>query len=174
MLLPLLRELEHQIISGNYGKQVEILIDIDGGNKSTGAKRNSLLQRATGKYTAFIDDDDSVTPEYLPLILEAINQDADVYPVNGFMTVDGYNRTSWRMSKELPYETIKENGKTVFLRYPNHLAVIRASIAKQFVFPDINNGEDYDWATQIHNSGLLKTEVIIPNEIYHYQYKTHK
>jgi hypothetical protein len=54
------------------------------------------------------------------------------------------------------------------------LNCIKASIAKQFKFPEINHGEDTQWATQIKESGLLKKEVYIDKILYHYQYVTKK
>lgn len=59
-------------------------------------------------------------------------------------------------------------------RYPNHLNCIKSSIAKKFKFPETNHGEDTDWATQIHKSGLIKTEHYIPEIIYYYDYKSKK
>jgi hypothetical protein len=39
---------------------------------------------------------------------------------------------------------------------------------------DIRIGEDYAWATAIHNAGLIKSEVKIEKELYHYQFRTNK
>ena len=72
---------------------------------------------------------------------------------------------------------VQYDGKTDWVkyeRYPNHLNCIRASIAKQFKFPEegpiANHGEDTAWATQLHLSRLLKTEFEINEILYHYDY----
>jgi hypothetical protein len=62
----------------------------------------------------------------------------------------------------------------VYYRPPNHLNVIKASIAKQFKFPEKNFGEDMEWSMQIQQSGLLKTEAHIDETLYYYIYKTNK
>ena len=59
-------------------------------------------------------------------------------------------------------------------RYPNHLNVIKREIAVQFKFPEINFGEDTDWATQINKSGLLKKETYIDQVLYYYNYISNK
>ena len=63
-----------------------------------------------------------------------------------------------------------------FINRRNHIAhcTIRREIAMAFPFMDIRSGEDYAWATAIHNAGLIKTEVKIEKELYHYQFKTNK
>lgn len=174
-LFDLLKSLEKQILmTGGYGKQVELLVYLDGGNASIGAKRNNLLSRATGKYSVFIDDDDMVSDNYIQLILDATQSNPDVIPIHGYMTTNGGNKEVWRMGLGFPYSSIKEEGRTVYLRYPNHLAPIKSEISKQFSFENISFGEDYNWATEINNSGLLKTEKVITDHIYHYKYIPHK
>lgn len=55
----LLAELK-AILQPQLTGDVELLIEIDNKEISTGAKRNILLNRAQGKYIVFIDDDDMV------------------------------------------------------------------------------------------------------------------
>lgn len=149
---------------------VEILVESDAGFISTGKKRNILLQRSTGKYVVFIDDDDEIADTYVSDILKAAEQDPDVIVFNGIMTTNGTDERKWYISKEYGYEA--KNG--AYYRYPNHIVPIRRSIAIQFAFQDIKIGEDYLWATAIHNSKLLQTEVKIEKELYHYQFRTNK
>ena len=47
--------LKKQIFNTN---QVELLANIDNGEKTIGCKRNELLNAAKGQYVVFIDDDD--------------------------------------------------------------------------------------------------------------------
>lgn len=149
-------------------ESVEFLICLDNrGEHTTGWKRNTLLEAAKGKYTVFIDDDDLVSETYVSDILEAAKSDTDAIVFKGWMTTNGKNKRSFELSKDFPYSE-KDN---VYLRYPNHIVPIRATIAKQFKFPDLVYEEDYAWATAIHNSGLIKTETRIDKELYFYLFR---
>jgi hypothetical protein len=59
------------------GLPVEIIVEKDDGESCIGDKRNRCLDRATGDYIAFIDDDDLVHDEYVELILNGIETGAD-------------------------------------------------------------------------------------------------
>lgn len=149
----------------------EILID-DSEFDTIGEKRNRLLSQAKGKYICFIDDDDSVSWNYVLLLMQGIEKDVDCCSLVGLYRVDGKDDGLFEHSiKYHKYKTNKQDEGVVLIkyeRYPNHLNCIRASIAKQFKFPEKNWGEDTDWATQIKKSGLLKTEHIIDQIIYYY------
>jgi len=41
--------------------KVEVIVELDNGERSIGAKRNALLDKAKGEYLAFIDDDDIIS-----------------------------------------------------------------------------------------------------------------
>jgi glycosyltransferase involved in cell wall biosynthesis len=169
LLSSLLKELNKQVTD-----EVEILTFPDDGRISTGNKRNKLIQDAKGKYTVFIDDDDAVTPDYIPLILKAAEKNPDVITFNGWMTVDGVNRKDFYFGIDYPYTLAQKNGKDVYLRYPNHLCPIRREIAASVPFPNKTLGEDYEWATKLHDMKLLKTEENISKHIYHYVYRSFK
>jgi glycosyltransferase involved in cell wall biosynthesis len=136
-----------------------------------GAKRNDLLQRATGDYVCFIDDDDTVDKNYISRIIEALKGNPDCLDLRGSYTKDGIKQKPFVHSIKYKYYDETED---YYMRPPNHLNVIRASIAKKFVFPETNFGEDTDWAMQIAKSGLLKHENILPGIMYHYRYKSNK
>lgn len=153
---------------------VEVLTHIDDGRISTGNKRNQLVEKAQGKYVVHIDDDDYITPKYIPEILKAAEQDPDVICFKGWMTVDGANRKDFHFSINYPYAQVEHKGKQIYLRYPNHLCPIRRTIAKTVLFPNRTIGEDYEWATKLHEQKLLKTQVLIDEFIYHYRYNSFK
>lgn len=172
--LKLMDELYRQIEDLNVYDKVEIL-SWDEKEVSIGEKRNELLTTATGEYVCFIDDDDTVSKDYVSKILQALTYNPDCCSLIGVLTTDGNNPEIFEHS--IIYNQYKTNdhySAVKYERYPNHLNVIRASIAKRFKFPETNFGEDTDWATQIHKSGLLKTEMTIPGVIYHYQYISKK
>lgn len=154
--------------------QVEILTFSDEGRITTGRKRNDLLKRAQGKYVVFIDDDDLVSDTYVADILQAAEHDTDCITFNGWMKTDGQNHKQFRFSIQYPYTEVTFEGKQVYLRYPNHLTPIKREIALQVQFPNISMGEDYAWATEIHNRKLIKSERKINKELYFYLYRTVK
>ena len=58
-----MKNLDEQIeAAANRGFHVELLVDIDNGERTIGEKRNQLLQRARGLFSCFVDDDDDVSP----------------------------------------------------------------------------------------------------------------
>jgi len=61
-----------------YGDEIEILINEDNGEKSTGVKRNELIDLAKGRMSAFIDDDDDVPHYYFDSIFKAIRNKPEV------------------------------------------------------------------------------------------------
>ena len=56
---------------------VEILIEEDQGQLTTGAKRNKLVDRANGLFSAFIDDDDDVPEWYFDSIFRLLHNEPD-------------------------------------------------------------------------------------------------
>jgi glycosyltransferase involved in cell wall biosynthesis len=142
---------------------------------SIGRKRNDLLEQSRGQYICFIDDDDRVSDNYVKLLMEGINKGVDCCSLKGIITEDGQNPLVFEHSIKYNAYKTNENGHEVrYERYPNHLNAIRSDIAKRFRFQEISHGEDTEWATQIHKSGLLKTEHYIPEVIYHYEYRSKK
>lgn len=131
---------------------------------SIGEKRNKLLQAAESEYVAFIDDDDIVPHYYAEHLMKGIESGADCCSLTGIINERGTEKV---FIHSLKYNAYADNG-TFYERYPNHLNCMRADIAKQFRFPEINHGEDTDWATQIHKAGLLKNEYWIDDVMYYY------
>lgn len=156
------------VLKPQLNAQTEVKLCIDNKESTTGAKRNKLLESAAGKYVVFIDDDDLVSEDYVSEILQASNYNPDAIVFKGYMTTNGTNKKKFELSKDFPYVTQND----VYLRYPNHIVPIRSTIAKKFKFPDKVYGEDYEWATQIHKSKLIQSEVKIDKQLYYYLHKT--
>jgi glycosyltransferase involved in cell wall biosynthesis len=98
-LQTLLKELLYQRMDNPL---IEILTNIDNKEKSTGKKRQELIEEAKGKYIIFIDDDDWVQPCYISELLKAAESDADCFAINGWITTNGSNKIEWRLSNCLP------------------------------------------------------------------------
>lgn len=165
MLDTLISSLFAQI--GDY--PVEIIAS-DDMRVTTGAKRNDLLQKAHGEYVVFIDDDDTISPDYISEIMKALESKPDAVGLNGFITTNGINKKEWRVSRNFAY---KEIGG-IYFRYNNHLSPVKRSIALQIKYPDKTFGEDFDYATRLHKSRLIKTEVYINKHLYNYNYISNK
>jgi glycosyltransferase involved in cell wall biosynthesis len=154
--------------------EVEVLTHADDGRITTGRKRNDLIQRATGEYVVFIDDDDMVADTYIADILQAAKKQPDCITFRGWMTTDNKSKTEFRISITYPYCDAWKDGKLMYFRYPNHITPIKRSVALQVPFPNVSMGEDYAWATEIHKRKLLKTEIHIQKELYFYLYQSFK
>ncbi len=170
MFNSLVRNLSRQVSDSNFHDVVELMSDADI-HKTIGQKRNDLLDLANGKFVVFIDDDDSVSGDYLKQIINVIrkNNDCDCIGMKGVITFDGDEEKKWEISKDFG-KWFESNG--VYYRTPNHISPIRTSIAKSVGFPNISNGEDFEYSMGV--LPLLKNEVKIEKELYHYQYVTNK
>jgi glycosyltransferase involved in cell wall biosynthesis len=149
------------------GNDIEVIgWDIE--NTTIGAKRNALLGWANGDYVCFIDDDDMVSDNYVELLLDGTKTNCDCMSLRGEYSVDGVFDGLFEHSIRYDkWETV--SGPVKYLRPPTPLNCIKASIAKQFKFPETNWAEDHDWSKQIHESGLIKTEHYIDQVIYYYK-----
>ena len=152
------------VLRPQLNDSVELLVEIDNGEITTGAKRNILLDRAEGKYCAFVDDDDLVSADYCARILEAVKTNPDCVGFTGQIT---FQRR--KISKDFVHSlTInkwyEQNG--VYYRCPNHLNPIRTSIAQSVRFKDITVGEDKDFSDRIRP--LLKRGVDLDKPFLYY------
>lgn len=150
----------------NGNELVEILTNIDNKEKSTGLKRQELLEQATGKYIIFIDDDDWPEPCYISELLKAAESDADCFAMNGYITTNGGNRINWALSKDYT-----NHGTSFYYRKTNHITGVKREIALKVGFPDKSNAED-KWYSDLV-APLCKTEYKILPCMYHYRFSTH-
>ena len=158
--------------------KVEFIVNIDGGEKSVGQKRNEVLNQAKGEFVCFVDDDDKVDDEYIRLIIETIenNPELDCIGFTGMYYVNGVAIMLFKHANEYGDHYKKEG---IQYRPVNHLNPVRTELARQIGFPDKNHGEDSDYCDRLLKSGLLKNEVIVDKVMYHYLFseeesRTHK
>lgn len=155
---------------------VEILIWKDGGDLTIGEKRNKLLEKASGDYICFVDDDDNVSEQYVNLILNAIKTEPDCVGIKllhynddvlAGLTTHSLTYDSWWD------EPNKDNAAlTNYYRNPNHLNPIKTSLARSVGFKHLDFGEDHDYSKRI--LPFLKNEIMIDEYIYEYRYRTNK
>ena len=160
----LIAVLNAQITAANAQDIVEIITETDNGENTVGKKRNTVLDKARGEYVCFIDDDDMVTDIYVSRTLKALESKPDVVELVGFLPK--YN---------LPFihnlncgGHFRKDG--IQFRTPNHLNTIKTSIAKEVRYPEISHGEDQDYSHRLWSSGLMKTESLIGDRMYIYQF----
>ena len=172
-LAELLAELNLQITSCDATAIVEVITEVDSKQITTGAKRNNLLNKAHGKYICFIDDDDHIYPNYIKLILEAIESDADCIATTGIYSINGGHPVKWRLSKDFIDEDKFDSqiNEIVYFRRANHLTPVKRLLALQAMFPDQSNAEDKEYSSRLNP--FLQSEVEIKELIYHYDYKNY-
>jgi hypothetical protein len=143
----------------NYKKLVNIKIEVLFDSRldiSIGNKRQSLIDRANGLYSCFIDDDDKITPYYFQVIEDAIESgDYDCIQLNGrYYIDDNFDRP---FIHSLKYKKWSED-ENAYYRCPNHLNPIKTSIARKVKFHDVSNQEDIKFSEKLLKQELLKTE----------------
>lgn len=149
--------------------RVEVLWESDNGELTLGQKRNVLMDRCTGKYHCFIDDDDVIARDYLKVFVPMIKSGID-YDCASFV---GAHYMRGRFNKffhhSLDYPTWDERPDR-FIRSVSPMNMIKTDIVRQVRYKDIRNTEDSEFSFRLRESGLLKTEFKInPNRpIYHY------
>jgi glycosyltransferase involved in cell wall biosynthesis len=146
-------------------KNVELLILSDDATMNIGAKRNKAIAESSGKYFAFVDDDDRVAEDYVDSILAAIQQDADVIVFDTEIRFDGGLPIRVRYSTEHKHE----HRDNTYWRQPNHLMAHKRSNVS-LPFQDVRWGEDTDWAEErMHD---IKTQTKIDKVLYYYDYSS--
>lgn len=151
--------------------EAEICWTIGPPNISIGKRRNELMSLALGEYICFIDDDDRIADNYIEMVMAGIATNPDCCSLNGIITTDGKDPKPFKHSIDYK-EMYEQDG--VYYRPPNHLNVVRSSIAKQMVFPDWQRSEDSNYCFQLRDSGLLKVEYKIEPVLYYYDYISDK
>ena len=162
----LLRRLDQKLIPQvKYLPQVELLTNIDSGEKSIGQKRNELLQASKGEYVVFIDDDDLISDRYVNNILNAISyKSPDCCGIEGKIYLD-FDKTK-KFIHSIRYKEWGEDDYAYY-RSPNHINPIKREIALSIGFENISHGEDKIFSEKI--LPFLKTEIYIKEPIYFYR-----
>ena len=161
------------VLTPQLTPQIEIIID-DTPKINIGIKRKNMVNAATGKYCAFIDDDDLVSRWYIGLILAAIKLNPDVIGfklrylefLNG-----GRNGTAIHSIKNKVWSReINElmNKEDIFYRCPNHLNPVLTEIAKTISFKHLKWAEDKEYSDRLYDS--LKSEIFIDDYLYYYRH----
>jgi glycosyltransferase involved in cell wall biosynthesis len=163
-LLALLAELDCQHRPGMGARLYR-----DPGTMPIAAKRQALLEASAAAYVCFLDDDDWISPRYVPVILAAIQEGPDyvgfcvrylVYGTDQCIPVShSIRHPGW----------LQDN--TGICRDISHLNPIRREIAMAGSFEG-GYSEDSRWAAGVRASGLIRSEAWIPEPLYEYRFST--
>jgi Glycosyltransferases, probably involved in cell wall biogenesis len=159
--------IDNQIRSYGLEDEVEVLDLCDNRTLPVGEKRNSLLDRATGLFVAFVDDDDRLSEDYLVRICDAIRSNPDIDCIGLKLCITFAGAHPRTLIHSLRYqEYFSKDG--VYFRPPCHLNPIRRSIARRYRFEPVNYSEDIDWAMRLCRDGALQREHYIDATLYYY------
>lgn len=162
----LLADLNSQIDNG-FQQRVEIIVLEDDCELTIGCKRNLLLDRATGKFVMFVDDDDKLHADFCRIVCDIIRH-KDVDYIGSKLKRSFTDKPEYR-SITLGEKTEDEDGS---YRAVSHTTPIRREIATRFQFPSLNLGEDEAWCEQLRTSGLLQSEFFCQEFLYVQQHST--
>ena len=156
-------------ITQNPEIKVEVLWESDNGELTLGAKRNVLMDRCTGKYHCFVDDDDVLAPYFLKTFGPMIQSGID-YDCASFV---GAHYVRGKFIKLFNHSIIYKEWFEMPERYyrcPSPMNLIKTSIVRQLRYHDIRNTEDHEFSMRLMKSGLLNKEFEVnPNRpLYHY------
>lgn len=152
-----------------FDGRARVILARDDGEAAVGSKRNQLMLAATGRHCCFIDDDDQVSPVYVERIMEALVSDPDYVGFRLNVSLNGF--PSKPAIHSLTNEEWSETD-TAYLRGISHINPIRRTYAVQGLPFWPGFGEDKDWADRVKATGLVKTEVYIPEALYHYDWSS--
>ncbi len=158
-----------------YSGDVGILVLRDNKEMTIGGKRNQLTKHAIdfeATHRVFIDDDDTVTDDYLDLNMPGVYGDYDCNSLVGVYSVNGIiNPTKHIFIHSLKYTHWHEDDR-FYYRNPNHLNVIKLDLIKDLKFQEKNFGEDGCWSEDLAKDGKLKNEYEIKTPFYNYLFRT--
>lgn len=159
------------IFTHYFHNGVDATVYIDEKVLTIGEKRGILYGMANGAYSWQIDSDDSIAPNAIELILQAIKENPDVDCIT-FEENCQMNGKCYKSNHSLEYPDWYGDGSHLlhdgfhFHRTPFYKDVIKTEIAKSVPFRHIRYGEDHLWSIDLKPH--LKTEVHIPKELYYY------
>lgn len=160
-------KLTRQIADAGLHGRVGIRFLRDQKQMTVGEKRNRLVLASDAEYTCFVDDDDDVSDDYVPMLVRSLDARPDCVGLVGIITVRGAEPRTFVHS--LKYDRYDERDG-VYYRPPNHLNPIRRSMSARIPFPEKSNGEDWTWAMAMRDSGMLRTEAPVDRPYYFYRF----
>lgn len=164
---PLFQKLYNELDRQADGLPVEIRFKEDNKQISVGAKRQLLLEEATGEYIVFFDSDDWPYPIYVSEIMKALERKPDCVGLEINMTTNGAKPQVCCHSLRYPVWKNNVDGYD-YVRNVTHFNPVRRDLALQVGFKDMRFGEDRRYSDAV--TKLCKHEVFIQKRLFHYRY----
>lgn len=157
------------IFTHYFHNGVTATVYIDSKILTIGEKREKLYIIAKSSHSWQIDSDDSIAPNAIELILEAIKSNPEI-PCITFKERCMMNGEYKSSNHSIKYDKWQDNFDGYdYVRSPFYKDVIRTDIAKSVPFPHIRYNEDEQWSMAI--KPLLTDEIHIDEELYYYHYE---
>lgn len=158
----LLKELDRQIPDT---AEVGARICYDNLQSSYGSKCNALLQSSDADYVSFIDDDDMVAPDFIQLVLTALDARPHYvgFPVK--YTLNGEPQV--RVEHSLRHNGWQDTSE-ILKRDITQFNPIRRDLAMLGLWQG-GNGAERDWSNAVRASAQCTEEIWIDKEMYYYQ-----
>lgn len=164
-------DLRRQLMTGlepQLRQGAEVVIITDTGAMPAGAKRQLLLNSSRGDYVATVDDDDTVSANYVESILTGTDKSPDV------VTFDLDYQSPARKARwvfKLNGIDAKPLGQHTVEMAANHLCAWRREIAIAVPFCPIWYLDDVFWYRALHAAGLGQTSAhVLAEPLYFYQF----
>jgi glycosyltransferase involved in cell wall biosynthesis len=164
----LFERLTAQVRDAEPAGEIEILSLRDNREASIGTKRNRLIRQASGRFVAFVDDDDDVSDDYISRISAVIRGHPEIDCVGIKVIVTFRGSHPREMTYSLSYDDYFSRGHSYF-RPPHHWNPILRSVALEYPFLDASYAEDAEWALRLRRSGALRREEFIGTPVYFYK-----
>lgn len=152
----------------NLKERIELLCFVDNKKRSIGRKRSDLITMSEGRYVVISDDDDRLTEKYFEVIMQAIQDGADVITYWQFARINHeYYFIDFGLGNELQPTT----NLGIIKRPAWHCCTWKREVVKDIKFPEINWGEDGPWSGAANKAAKSEFKI---NEICHiYSHDSH-
>jgi hypothetical protein len=156
------------------GHEVEILLLMDNLKNPIGQKREKLKNAASGKYFAFVDDDDNIDWNY-NLICEVINySEPDIICFKQIARLINENEDGYNLTGTIDFSIHNENEQfkadEITKRKPFPCCVWKTELVQDIPFNHSSYGEDADWAERALER--IKTEHKIDAILHYYNFNS--
>jgi glycosyltransferase involved in cell wall biosynthesis len=155
---------------------VEHLVFLDNRRRSIGGKRDALLRIARGTFIAYVDDDDTVSPDYVEALVAAIkiaikttmeNKQVDVITFAQFARVDEAHAKIVFGLRQQNQPFIPD---TEVQRAAWHVCAWRRSVAILSHFPESNYGEDWAFAEPLNR--IARASIHLDKVLHYYRFNS--
>lgn len=154
---------------GGHDGIIEVVTVSDAKEHTIGEKREFMYSIAKGVFSWQIDDDDSISPDALRIIYEAIKSNPEI-PCITFRERCMMNGVYKSSNHSIIYGQWMDNQDGFdYVRSPFYKDVIRTDLARSVPFEKVRYNEDEKFSYAIRH--LLTSEIHIDKELYYYIYQ---